>query len=83
MLLNEMQIGCGQYIDSEETYLAATDVLPYCPQVACRLGDRWAMVYFTSYRELNQHTELAHPEVNTTYQPPRAEYHTLLRLLGF
>jgi len=83
MLLNEMQIGCGQYIDSEDTFLAATDVLPYCPQAACGLGDRWSMLYFKSFRELKRHTELVHPEIETTYQPLKAEYHALLRMLGF
>jgi len=30
MLLNKIPFASGQFIDSQDMYLAATDVLPYC-----------------------------------------------------
>jgi len=83
MLLGHMPIGAGWYLDTQEKYLAATDVLPYCPHADCGVGDRFAMLYFRTYEVLNEHIRLCHPEVETTYQPPKKNYHAMLRLLGF
>jgi len=83
MLLAEAPIGSGLFIDSQDKYLAALNVLPYCPQATCGLGSLERMVYFSSYRELKEHTQSFHPEVDITYLPPKAEYHALLRLLGY
>jgi len=63
MRQGHMSIGAGQYIDTEEKYLVAMPILPYCPQADCGAGDRSAMAYFRTYRELNKHVQLLHPEV--------------------